>query len=361
MTFGEFVREVELYEYSQENYDLVKECAELQVIGRYINNQKFIAENATFVESAGSVYGDGYFMESVSENDIQALEESFKTKAGNIASKLKNAIKKAWITFCNFITKIFGRLDADGQAALKLIEEINKNCSGYSESDYKRIADTLNTWYGGNKDTQIIQYSNKIRSKMKVHKLNTQFINGVINAAGNAETGSGMAAAIHMILCTDTMIVYPPHNDRQGMDPNKIANYVKQFINAKSVNDIKAITAAINAESSGVLANGIEIDTREKSVKKTIDNLNKVKEGMDNASFFDPNNSNVDADFFVAARELQYKISKIITGTIESINNGVTDKKKGLAALQGVIKTIGTGSKKSEGPAGLPDDGEDAK
>ena len=85
MTFGEFVREVELYEYSQENYDLVKECAELQVIGRYIDNQKFIAENAAFVESAGSVYGDGYFMESVSENDIQALEESFKTKAGNIA------------------------------------------------------------------------------------------------------------------------------------------------------------------------------------------------------------------------------------------------------------------------------------
>ena len=359
MTFGEFVREVELYEYSQENYDLVKECAELQVIGRYIDNQKFIAENAAFVESAGSVYGDGYFMESVSENDIQALEESFKTKAGNIASKLKNAIKKAWITFCNFITKIFGRLDADGQAALKLIEEINKNCSGYSESDYKRIADTLNTWYGGNKDMYFIQHSNKIRSKMKVHKLNTQFIDGVINAAGNA--GSAMAAAIHTILCTDTMIVFPLSNDRQGMDPNKIANYVKQFINAKSVNDIKAITAAINAESPGVLANGIEIDTREKSVKKTIDNLNKVKEGMDNASFFDPNNSNVDADFFVAARELQYDINKIISGTIESINNGVTDKKRGLTALQGVIKTIGAGSKKNEDTAGLPDNGEDAE
>ena len=43
-TIKDYIRECDIYGYSQEHYDLMKECAEIDVAAKFIENQQFMAE-----------------------------------------------------------------------------------------------------------------------------------------------------------------------------------------------------------------------------------------------------------------------------------------------------------------------------
>ena len=82
-TLGQFIEECELFEYSKEYYELVKECSELALMERYIENQEFITE---CVDT--SVYTEGYFMEADSEESNTTVKKSFGEKAKDLGNKI---------------------------------------------------------------------------------------------------------------------------------------------------------------------------------------------------------------------------------------------------------------------------------
>ena len=80
LTFGEFVEKCELFLYSRENYNLLKEACELQLMVRYIEIQQFMIDNPECIETCREIHIEGLLFESNAEYEILLLEEKFSEK-----------------------------------------------------------------------------------------------------------------------------------------------------------------------------------------------------------------------------------------------------------------------------------------
>lgn len=95
MTFNDYAVECRLFEYSNEYFDLMKECSEIELGERYIKNQLILQESA---EDLGIeedvVITESFLMESVDDNTLQAMYEKTEEKKKSVFSKFLNLIKK---------------------------------------------------------------------------------------------------------------------------------------------------------------------------------------------------------------------------------------------------------------------------
>ena len=101
MTVGQFLKECSNYEYSKERYDLMKECAELELMEQFISDQKYMKEN---------VMNDDYYSESVDDESLVLLEESFKEKLDGVIEKIKKAFIQLMEKFDKFVDMIVKKI-----------------------------------------------------------------------------------------------------------------------------------------------------------------------------------------------------------------------------------------------------------
>lgn len=121
-TLNDFLVECEIFPYSEENYNLIKEAHELNIADLYLRNQRYMQENAEFLKTQA----EGVMMEAADPETNKNVEESVKTKSKNWKEKAKKIWKKivtAFTTFWKAIVKrwekIFGKaneLEKDMQA-----------------------------------------------------------------------------------------------------------------------------------------------------------------------------------------------------------------------------------------------------
>jgi len=117
MTIKDFILESEAFPYSKENYDLVKECSEIDLMYQYIESQKFYQENSVLVNDI--TFTEGFFMESVDEDKLQLLEEKAGEKLDNLLERAKKFLDDLIEKFINFLYKIL-------QSSSKLDEKCKK-------------------------------------------------------------------------------------------------------------------------------------------------------------------------------------------------------------------------------------------
>jgi hypothetical protein len=144
-TFGDFIRESELYEYSKEYFDLTKELGEIKLVERYLENQHFLLENSEIIQKG--TFTESYFTESVDEKALQLLEEKFSEKIGKLGNTIKTCFKKLFGMVIIFFKKFCTRLTSDKAQA----EEILKNIKLLSTPIQVEVQNEIVTFI---KDTQ---------------------------------------------------------------------------------------------------------------------------------------------------------------------------------------------------------------
>lgn len=115
-TFKDFITECEIYPYSQEHFELMKECSELALTEMFIENQEFMTEHAALTE--GVTLTEGYLQESVDESTMDIMMEKFQVKKNSLMDKIMTGLKKIIDVFRNFFRKIGNKFDgvtASGQ------------------------------------------------------------------------------------------------------------------------------------------------------------------------------------------------------------------------------------------------------
>lgn len=125
-TIKGYIQECEIYSHSQEHYNLMKECAELDVMAKFIENQQFMAENAELIAAGTTSFEEGYLVESVDQITIDQIMQNFEEKANNVKSTIMSGLKRAWNAIVAFFRKIRTIWDTDSQRAGK-IKEFLKN------------------------------------------------------------------------------------------------------------------------------------------------------------------------------------------------------------------------------------------
>jgi hypothetical protein len=141
MTFRDYIYECENYEYSAEYYELMKECSELSLMERYLENQNFISN---INESAIDVnITSGYFAESVDDNSIQKIYEEAEAKKSNIVIKTLKRIGKTVKIIWNFLKKFFSNYTRYSDLALNNQKKMHQRQYTFTSEQINDMIDGL--------------------------------------------------------------------------------------------------------------------------------------------------------------------------------------------------------------------------
>lgn len=128
MSVGDFIRESELFPYSKENYELVKEASELNLMTQYIESQRFYLEN---VDLAGidKNLTEGFLLESAGEDQLQLLEETAGAKMDSFLTKAHTFFTGLIDKFINFLSRMLEsskKLDEKSDQIVKLVGSVSE-------------------------------------------------------------------------------------------------------------------------------------------------------------------------------------------------------------------------------------------
>lgn len=120
MTFNDYAVECSLYEYSNEHFELMKECSEIALGERWIKNQLVLSESAEDLGiSEDATITESFLMESADENSLQAMYEKTEAKKASIWSKFVAWIKRGLSTIGKWFLRLAGENYDDLTAQLR--------------------------------------------------------------------------------------------------------------------------------------------------------------------------------------------------------------------------------------------------
>ena len=131
MTLREYLEYTEVYEYSQENYDINKEIMELDLISMHMESYNFIQNNRFSINQMNQL-----MIESTDNKQIEEIERMYVEKSEGVLSKIGAIFKKIGSAIVSFFKKIgnwftgnsdhLDELEKENKELRKEIEEIEK-------------------------------------------------------------------------------------------------------------------------------------------------------------------------------------------------------------------------------------------
>lgn len=134
--FYDVIAECEAWPHSRESYEMMKECAELELAERFLGDQEFMQEHGmNFGENV--TLESTYFNESVDEGTMQAMYEKTEEKAKGLKTKIWNGIQRIIRAFKNLIAKIGNKVDDVTRAGQKVRAKLEK--AKLEDAEIKKI------------------------------------------------------------------------------------------------------------------------------------------------------------------------------------------------------------------------------
>ena len=342
-TFRDFMIECELYQHSQECFDLMKEAAELDLGQSYIISQQFLAENAAIMESQGIVFTEGYFMEAEGNEKVKERWASFKSKAGNwferIRQGLVNFIKKV----IAFFVKIRNRFDDVDKKVVKVRKGLSAIADNLTAADANILYSALqigNNNYSiniGAVGRQSQPYAPKELAKIATRLRQLTPENSTSEMDQNALSIYGKGAAtsdtflknVLSFALTDTYALVPTDNDTACVSAKDFIKTLESFIKAKKGYEIKNVMDYIEKAEKNARQEGVSINVNSKSITKITESLGEIQKKLENADIF----KDLSESSNLEAKEFQDLNAKIITlvGSTMKVYNGYLSYRRSVA------------------------------
>ena len=347
-TFKDFLVECENYPNSMEAYDLMKECAELTVTAQFLENQRFLQENADLVggkcEDGTEVsFTEGYFVEAAEAATIESIEQSFCEKANNIGTKIKNGVLKIINVFRNFFTKIINKFDADTKVIVdvrkRFIENIDKIKVDDLNKTLKEIAEKNGFTPTANQPfAKKIKLSDDTKKSLSMDLIAAALSDTYIYAKTNVSVEKNNAGV----------------NSLRNA-PVSASRLVKIIgtIDGKKL-DIETSVKELEAAMSEGWRNGIEINVNGGKLKSIIDKLTaieeRIKKEAENKQVEDiyanmADNPGTAGKHASAMNELYSMLNGAVGATCKLYNSVVLYRKNAANAINTAIANGGVSSK----------------
>ena len=270
-TLGQFIEECELFEYSNEYYELVKECSELALMERYIENQEFITECVD-----ASVYTEGFFMEAASKETNKNVKNSFAKKAGNLKNKIVNFFKGIIPKIIAALTKFKNFFDSTSKSATKIYKRLSQ--SGVSKADCDKIINLYNSKIDKNAKgngagcvfherqtfTPKLTFENDIPADDVL--LTTRIIAGALSST-----------TVKLSQDSNTGTYNTTHKEIGAVPVKVISKVFKELTNRKNKNyDISGAIHTLEQAYEDVKNNGLVIDVDSRIIDKSIIDLQNM-------------------------------------------------------------------------------------
>lgn len=357
MTFGELVKEQDYYKYSQEYYNLVKECAELTVIGTYLDNQAYMAENTHLLESVSKTYGENYFAESVSENDIQALETSFMEKANGAWATFKRGLAKFLQAIINMLSRWVAKLTESEAAVQKTAASVNELMVKGDDKQKNELVHVMNEVHGKAKKKGLIfgkapAYISDPAKKVITVQFRSLHSN---EGDGAAEGSGGVAETISAVFAKDVVHIVSANRQKAVISTAAIAKIYSEVVDMmKNGNITVSSVRGVRNMLTNAMKEGFSSSVNPNKVKDIVHRLENCSKNMNEYNeklTKDGSDGNADmAQAITDFNKFTAEFTAVIANTIEIVNSFMVFKTEAVnaiasAMMKGGIKSADYGSK----------------
>ena len=317
MTFNDFITECGMYDHSQEHYELMKECSELTLMEQYVENHKFMLENAAFINSGEVAFTEGYFMEADQSvaNDVAG---KIKKKQISIFRRIFNNFRRLVRNFIKFFEKFLSNDEKTEAMAEKIWKFYfkNKNLSNENmQTDFTKFNEIY------------LDLSKKPYAKCLGIGENNRFLQK------DAKYGYGIAL-LDVIVNNKDIVFDPASNKASEFVPIPLdtMNFIFKNVNKKDIAkmNFQNVFGVLDGAVKSVQSNGFVIDKKYNKITKEINKLkvqlNDVEtllSGLDNVNppLFDDKNPDEVRVWNDAKQEYEIKPTKYL-----KVKNGNTYK-----------------------------------
>lgn len=270
-TFKDFIMECELYEHSREKFELMKECSELALTEKYLNDQLFMAENAELINSRRDNLEEGFFQESVGDSTFEIITEKYFEKEKGIKGKILRGIEKIVKVFGNFLRKIANKFDditSKGQSVRNRLAKAKLTDDHIS--NIQKLVDNTKS----KEETNFPVMANQpYLSKVKLG-----------NYTASEDSVSKLTNDITAAL-SDTVVVADVTVNSKGTGINKDmigalpAETIKEAASRVSrggLDELKGLKVTISSTWATVQKSGLKIKVNINEITKLVDELNQI-------------------------------------------------------------------------------------
>lgn len=325
-TFRDFVIECELYPYSKENFEIMKECSELRLQEKYLENARYIAASASmYTVENGYHLSEGYFQEAVDASFLEATEDAAEKKKVGIFGKILKGIQWLIGKLAKFFAFIAGKLDKLAGNTEKVAEKVQ--VFDISPENIENVKDAL--MLKGN--SLLTSVKNISTTGIDITKLH---ITGVA-----AEVVNYIKYYLAILFGTDEIRILPnntsgPLNladyvtDTTGIVDigtlNEVINVISSVKNEKYMVSTSALTGAIARFDKAVETTkktGVDISLKPAKIQEIQAQLVKNQTAIEKLQKFVTDKSNEQADFGLVSQDLTMIstfISQKLTGAVSA-------------------------------------------
>ena len=272
-TFKDFMIECELYPYSKENFELMKECVELKLQERYLENARYIASTAAiFTEANGFHLSEGYFQEAVDDSFLEATAENTGKKKIGLIGKIINGVKWLIGKLAKFFNFIGGKLEKLSEKFNPVLEKVR--AFDITKDNAEALRDAI--WSKGTSawNNTAIPFINKLAFKYK-------------------DVSGDVRAAIDYYCCilfgSDGFFIKPGDTNGpinlanydgmlRGSDITNIANHFIQCITTGA--DTSSLQTKLQEKAEVIQKKGIKVES-DKAIAAAGDALAEVQKKLD--------------------------------------------------------------------------------
>lgn len=193
MTLGEYFKEAEAYEYSEEYFDLVKESIEIDLLALYLENYEYMKECVGWAEEVHESVScmfmeDGN--EEVKEETIAGKAKAFFEKIWKGIIRILKAIISPFTALYVFLKKLFSKAEDDTKKTAEEIEKIAENrakeLAEYKEEEEKKKkeSDETKEKISNERIEELAKWKEKERSKNEeIQKKISEYIKSLKNGS----------------------------------------------------------------------------------------------------------------------------------------------------------------------------------
>lgn len=271
-TYNDLMVEAINFHHSAEHLRMMRECSEIALMDQYIEDVKFINEHAD--EFAACNFDEGYFSESVSDNDLQYMMERSIFKKKSLLHKILQGLMKLFYGFKTFSGKVSKAFDSTTKDAAEIVSALNKEV--LSPEKTKKVIEAVNKAYKkcpGFRPHKEQPFASKLRvtvedgnpNKEMVSRLAAGLSNKTVKAYAGMMTNDGPVGPIPITALRKAALSFV------SGDPG----------------DIVAAVSMLGSTWADVSKNGLDISVVPKDIERATDELtmvmNKIDSVMDQA------------------------------------------------------------------------------
>ena len=274
-TIRDFIIECELFPHSRENFEFLKECKEIEIAEKFINDQLFLSEANIDRLNEAVNFENNFFQESVDGCSLDVLTEQTNFKSGSLLSKIIDKICKIFKVFSKFFSKIANKFDDVSKSGQALLKKLNSTT--FDENGIKGLMEIIDNVRKFEPAAFPIRRKQPYANKIKLKYVGPNYEHMTALKDGLAVALSDDVVIAEALFGDDNVQADP---DRIGiMDPDEI---YKAAITLYAGKESEILNVANNLITSWgyVKLHGLKIDVNTKSIYKTAEQLNSVSEKL---------------------------------------------------------------------------------